>query len=127
LSNVKTLKAVTFKTTCFMSSANGKYKATDLPLQAQLTPVYAISVLDYDKDGKKDIVLGGNVSHARLKFGYCRAGHGALLKGNGNGGFDYVPQPLAGLHINGDIRSIISLGNKLLFGINNGTIESYQF
>jgi enediyne biosynthesis protein E4 len=126
MKDVKMVKATTLKATCFISSPDGKYKEATLPLAAQLTPVYAIAAVDYDNDGKKDIVLGGNVSQARLKFGYCRAGHGVLLRGDGKGGFEYVAQNVSGLHINGDIRSMVPINQMLLIGKNNAAIEAYK-
>ena len=39
-----------------------------LPIAAQQSPVYAISVTDIDGDNIKDIIIGGNVSHAQVAF-----------------------------------------------------------
>lgn len=127
LKDAKTIKASTLQTTCFISNSKGKYEVAELPLEAQLAPVYAVAVTDYDNDGNKDIILGGNVSHARLKFGYCRAGHGTLLQGNGNGKFNYVPQAASGLHINGDIRSLLFMNQFLFIGKNNYAMETYKY
>jgi hypothetical protein len=127
LKKVKILKASTLKTSCFISAATGKYTETSLPLQAQFAPVYAISVSDFDGDGKKDIVLGGNISHARIKLGWCQASHGTLLKGDGKGNFDIIPQTTSGLHIKGDIRSLLVINNMLLIGINNAPAEAYKW
>jgi hypothetical protein len=127
LKGAKMVKASTLSTTCFASTENGKYKEVMLPLAAQVSPVYSIVVMDYDNDGKKDIVLGGNISHARLKFGYCQAGHGTLLRGNGKDEFEYVPQKISGLHINGDIRSMFLLNQMLFTSKNNSAPEVYKW
>jgi hypothetical protein len=121
------LKATTFASSCFISTANGKYQQQVLPLTAQESPVYAMCICDMDGDQIKDIILGGNVSQARLRFGYCRANHGQILKGLGNGRFENVPAVKAGLKMNGDIRSICIFNRTILFGVNNGSLVSYGF
>ena len=121
------LKATSFASTCFVSTTSGKYQQIDLPLSAQQSPTYAIAVADVDKDGVKDILIGGNVSNARLRFGYCRANRGQLLKGLGNGKFEMIPSIETGLQIDGDMRSIAVFPNKILFGINNAPLLGYGF
>jgi hypothetical protein len=69
--------------------------------------VYAIVTGDFDHDGKQDIILGGNTEHARIKIGKIDAGYGMMLKGDGKGNFEYVPQLKSGLEVKGCIRSII--------------------
>ena len=127
LQNAVHLKATSFASICFISAANGKYEQLDLPIAAQQSPVYAISVTDIDGDNIKDIIIGGNVSHARLRFGYCRASRGQILKGLGNGQFEIVPPARSGLQINGDIRSITVINHTILFGVNNATLMSYGY
>ncbi len=60
---------------------SGKFKLRSLPLQAQLSPVYTITALDYNKDGAEDLLLCGNINHARLRFGKYDANFGVLLQG----------------------------------------------
>lgn len=94
-----------------------------LPIQADVAPVYAVWTDDFDHDGIKDIFLGGNIEHARIKIGKVDANHGILLKGNGKGGFVYVDQQQAGLNIRGCIRDLVEVpgqaGKKtLMVGLN---------
>jgi len=127
LQNAVHLKATSFASTCFISAANGKYEQLELPIAAQQSPVYAISVTDIDGDNIKDIIIGGNVSQARLRFGYCRASRGQILKGLGNGKFEMIPPARSGLQINGDIRSIAVINHTILFGVNNAALVSYGY
>jgi hypothetical protein len=121
------LKATSFASACFVSIASGKYQQVDLPLAAQQSPIYAIAVADIDKDGVKDILIGGNVSNARFRFGYCRANRGQILKGFGNGKFEMIPAAKTGLQINGDMRSIAVFNKTILFGVNNAPLVGYGF
>ena len=95
-------------------------------MEVQVSPVYTITSVDYDHDGNKDLLLCGNVSKARLRFGKYDANYGILLKGNGKGKFSSVPQSQSGFALKGDVRSALAIGNKLLFGINQQEVKAYQ-
>jgi hypothetical protein len=125
LSGAVCLKANYLKTALFINTGKGKFKETTLPLQAQYAPVYAIQAFDYDKDGHKDLLLCGNVHHARLKFGNSDANYGVLLKGSAKG-YSYVPQLQSGFQLKGDVRSILKVKDQLLFGVNQSKIKAYQ-
>jgi enediyne biosynthesis protein E4 len=126
LKGVNHLQATHLVTTYFETGADGKFHEKLLPVQVQSAPVFTITALDYDKDGKQDLLLCGNINHARLRFGKFDANYGVLLKGDGKGGFSYIPQNQSGFNIWGDVRSVISTGNQLLFGINQKEIKAYQ-
>ena len=113
-------------TTYFESGADGKFHEKKLPVQAQYSPVYTVTSLDYNKDGNEDLLLCGNIHHARLRFGNYDANYGVLLQGDGKGNFSYVNQQQSGFHMAGDVRSVISINNVLLFGINQQEIKSYK-
>jgi hypothetical protein len=125
LKNVSILKANTLKTMAFLNKG-GKFTTLDLPVQSQYSPVYTITAVDYDRDGKKDLLLCGNISRSKLKFGRSDANSGILLKGNGKGGFSYIAQPESGFKIKGDVRSAVPVNDKVLFGINQLGVIAYQ-
>ncbi len=127
LKDANHLRVNHLKTTFFASGADGKFHEKPLPLQAQFSPVFTITPVDYDKDGKKDVILCGNINHARLRFGKYDANYGVLLKGDGQGNFHYVNQQQSGFHIRGDVRSAIRTGDKVLFGINGQKVKAYRF
>ncbi|SKC87418.1 VCBS repeat-containing protein [Ohtaekwangia koreensis] len=127
LNGVSKLSANCLRTTLFLSDAQGKFHKKTLPVEAQVSPVYVIMQLDYNHDGKDDLILGGNIQHARLKFGKYDANHGILLEGDGNGNFKYVTQQQSGLKLIGDVRSSMVMDKKILFGINQGQVKSYTY
>ena len=120
------LQASNLKTSLFLSSSNGKYQKQALPIEAQYAPVNAIAVLDYDKDDAADVLLCGNNSHTRLRMGKLDSNYGFLLKGNGLGNFQYIPQAESGFRIKGDVQSILQLDNILYFGLNQKPLEAYE-
>lgn len=120
------LSANTLQTTLWLQTPEGTFQEQTLPVQAQMAPVFTVTSLDFDQDGKKDLLLCGNVNKARLRFGNCNANYGVLLKGDGKGQFQYIPQRKSGFLLRGDVRSVLPLGNRLLFGINQKPLEAYQ-
>ena len=110
----------------FQLGTNGKFKEMSLPLEVQFSPVFALSALDYNRDGNLDLLLGGNVNKARLRFGKYDANYGQLLRNDGKGNFIYVPQHQSGLRLTGDVRSILPVNDKIMFGINQMPIKTYR-
>jgi hypothetical protein len=126
LKGANRLYANNLSTTYFLSDAKGKLHAEALPLQVQSSPVYTITALDYDHDGNKDLLLCGNINQARLRIGKYDANYGLLLKGDGKGHFQYVPQLKSGFKLWGDVRSVTEVNHTLLFGINQVGVKAYK-
>lgn len=120
------LQANYFKTAYFEGGANGKFVEKQLPPEVQLSPVFAIEAVDYDKDGNNDLLICGNMNHARLRFGKYDANYGILLHNDGKGNFSYVNQLQSGFRLQGDVRSIITINSTLLFGINGSPVKAYK-
>ena len=104
----------------------------DLPINAQLSPVFGISVSDFDGDGFEDVFLAQNFFGTRPGFPRLDTGRGLLLKGKGNGDFTSLSPSLSGIDITGDQRgAAFSDYNRdgkvdLLVGQNNGQSKLYQ-
>jgi hypothetical protein len=126
MKGVKHLQVNELKTCFFSMGADGKFHKKELPLQAQFSPVFTISVLDYNKDGNADLLLCGNINQARLQFGKSDANYGLLLKGDGQGDFQYIDQLQSGFKLRGDVRSAIQINGELLFGINGEAAKAYK-
>ena len=126
LKDATRLEANTLKTMLFLSDANNKFKEKELPIEVQESPIYTISTLDFDKNVKKDLLLAGNINHARLKFGKYDANYGLLLRGDGQGNFTTIPQQQAGLRITGDVRSVLPINNVMIFGVNQQALKAYK-
>lgn len=120
------LTANDFQTRIFLGSASGKFTPVTLPIEAQYSPVYATHVLDYDSDGNADVILAGNNSRMKIKIGKYDANYGALLRGDGKGGFTYVRQRESGLQVKGDVRSIVRIDHNIWFGINEAPLAVYR-
>jgi enediyne biosynthesis protein E4 len=126
LAGVKKLSANYLQTVCFLSDSNGKFHEKTLPVQVQMSPICVIIPLDYNADGMDDLILAGNINHARLKFGKYDANYGMLLQGDGNGNFNYISQQHSGFRLTGDVRSAITLDRTVIFGINEQPVQVYS-
>lgn len=126
LASANVLEADQLNTSLFMNE-NGGFKALDLPIEAQFSPVYAIDIDDLNKDGFKDLILGGNQFLVKPQFGRFDASKGLVLLGSKAG---FKSDNAIFLEIKGQIRDIqtIFVGNKklILFAINDGPIEIYE-
>lgn len=114
-----------------LENVNGKLVFHVLPMEAQFAPVHAILVHDMDGDGKKDIVLGGNASQARVRMGKNDASLLQVFANQGTLKFHYLPQTQSGFYINGDIRDLAivnaNAAHYLVGAINNGPVITYRF
>ncbi len=116
--------------TVFYRNTGTRFEKRLLPKEAQYAPVYAIEVLDYNKDGKPDFILAGNQSTNCVKLGVIDANYGQLYEGDGKGSFRYIPQVQSGLTITGDVKSLkfVTVKGKryILAGISNFGILTYK-
>jgi hypothetical protein len=123
------LRATCLSTTIF-ENRDGHFYPRSIPLQAQFSPVYSISVTDLDHDGKPDIILLGNNDYPRLKLGKMDANFGTVLMNDGKGNFKYAGFNETGLFAAGDTKHsefITIHGEKyFLIGINNSDIIAYK-
>jgi enediyne biosynthesis protein E4 len=129
LSAAKKLTINTTQTMLF-ENRDGKFIPHDLPVQAQFAPVNSITLLDVNQDSTKDILLFGNNSYPRLKYGRLDANYGAVFINHGNFSFQFVPNKFSGLQVKGDVKNSITFplnnGIFLLLGVNNGLLSSYR-
>ena len=125
------LELNTLENMVLINDGSGNFKSSPLPPESQLFPVYAMATDDFDHDGIKDILLGGNLSRAKPETGIYSAGHGLFLKGSGNGNWLAVPADSSGFFTRGEIRDfrIIKINGKSVISVarNNENLHFYTF
>jgi len=120
LAESRTFKAE-FMETIYLENKGNKLALHHLPLEAQYSPVYGIVATDFNGDQKKDLLLTGNNTWTRVRFGRYTSNHGVLLSGDNKGNFQYIPQTISGLNLNGNIRNAALINDrKIILGVNNG-------
>ena len=125
LASSTTLKANNLQT-LYLENTGKSLKIKLLPQQVQFSPVYAITTADINNDKKKDLILAGNLSTARIKFGKYDALEGIVLLGDGKGNFSYVSSDKTGLNLKGDVRSMEMVGKKMVVGVNNEKVRVFK-
>ncbi|MEA5461801.1 VCBS repeat-containing protein [Arcicella sp. LKC2W] len=112
----KTLQMVNNTESSFLiNEGNGKFSLKALPLEAQISPINSIQIVDYNKDGNQDILLAGNFFDNIPEVGRYDANYGIILAGKGKGKYDVQTSKQTGFFTKGQVRKmrvINSLGGK---------------
>jgi len=125
------LEARTLESCVLINSGSGSFQRQALPTEAQLSPVYALVVEDFNRDGFADLLLGGNLHRAKPETGIYKASYGLLFAGGADGSWSPVPAERSGFHINGEIRDLekmkISGRQVFVVGRNNDILKLYSY
>ncbi len=109
---------------------NGRFTGSELPVQAQFSPVFDFETLDFDGDGRLDILGIGNRYDADVEQGPYDASKGFLLKNEGEGVFTDVPINRTGLVADRNARKLVKTNRNGVTGFlvinNNDTIQSIR-
>ena len=95
------------ETTAYLNE-NGNFNELKLPVESQFSNVFAINIFDFNNDGFKDILLGGNLYNVKPEVGRYDADFGQLLLGDKNLNFKSTPNNLSGLNLIGLRRAGVS-------------------
>lgn len=118
------IKEVTYTSSIIaLSQGNEQFLIHPLPVPVQWSSVRAVLVTDLNKDGKPDLVLGGNEFNFQPQLGRLDANHGEILIGTGTGDFNLLDTRSAGPDLSGMVRDIAFITGKennfILFLLNN--------
>ncbi|GAB3533611.1 VCBS repeat-containing protein [Pontibacter brevis] len=125
-------KSTHLKSSYIENLGNGKFKVSPLPVQAQVAPVFGITVNDYNGDGNLDLLLTGNNYGTEIQAGWYDASIGLYLQGNGKGSFAPVPVTKSGFFVDTDAKGIAELvmpdGKTLVLSASNqGPVKSFTY
>ena len=97
------------------------------------TAAYAappFEVMDVDKDGKPDLLTGGNFYRVKPEVGRYDGSYGSVFRGDGKGNFTAIPASRSGVQIDGEVRDIVTLttpqGTVVVFSRNNQAVKVYR-
>jgi enediyne biosynthesis protein E4 len=100
--------------TIFINNGNGSFTPKELPVEAQLFPVFGIQVANVNDDKIPDLLLSGNDYATEVETGRNDAGIGLLLIGNDNMEYTAVPVTQSGFYTPGNVKCLekITLSGK---------------
>ena len=96
----------TFESVYLENIGGGKFKMSALPSLAQVSKIMVLRSEDVDKDGKLDVIIGGNFNGASMYQARYDAFFGLILKGDGKGHFKALVPTDTGFLQEGDVRDI---------------------
>ncbi|MEZ4901352.1 MAG: VCBS repeat-containing protein [Spirosomataceae bacterium] len=94
-----------------LNNGKGDFELMPLPLEAQLSPIFGIVVIDHDHDGLLDILLTGNFFDVLPEIGRYDGNNGLILKGlgkdtNGKPQFVALASNQTGFEVKGQVRNM---------------------
>ncbi len=81
------------------------FEMVPLPWEAQISPVFGMSVADFNGDAREDLFLSQNFYGTELPVAPFDAGRGLLLIGHGDGKFSSLDSDESGIHVRGAGRA----------------------
>ncbi len=123
-------RVTTFASSLALNDGQGHFTLKPLPVEAQFSPVMTILPGDFDRDGKVDLLLGGNFFGAVPNWGRYDAGAGLFLKGSGSATFQALEPAKSGFTLRGEARDLKTLkttrGNLILATGNNQPVQVFR-
>lgn len=103
LARASEVSATTLASSVFLNRGN-RFEVRALPVEAQQSVVFGVSVGDLDGDGDQDLFLSQNLTATQPEFKRMEAGQGLVLVGDGQGDFKAMTSGESGIVLYGDQR-----------------------
>jgi len=107
----------------FWNKGDGTFTFIAFPVEAQMSSMYDLELMDVNNDSRLDIIIGGNQYRAKPELGISGASKGLVLQQMESGEFKALDYSQSGISIDKEIRSIETIqtksDTKLLFVRNN--------
>ncbi len=114
-----------------LNRGDGTFEWKNLPIEAQVSPLYGMVIHDFNGDKQPDLLLGGNFYRAKPEVGRYDASYGLLLQGEGQGNFRSLSAQASGFQVDGEIRrmAVMNLDGRSVVVVikNNGPVEFYRY
>ncbi|MBX2871552.1 MAG: VCBS repeat-containing protein [Saprospiraceae bacterium] len=123
------LQATSFESVWLENKGTEGFTRHALPIQAQLSSINSIEVIDYNGDDYKDLLLFGNLYAAEVETPRNDAGIGLVLVGGPAGQFSAVAAQESGLFVPGDAKATAAIAwgrdkkQAYLVGLNDDALQ----
>lgn len=131
LSEAIQLSATEFRSGVLLRGDSG-FEFRPLCWQVQSSPSFGCATFDVDGDRIQDLVLVQNFFEMQPETGRLNGGLGALLRGRGDGQFEFVPPDVSGIVIPEDATSLLVVDvdadgeRDLVVGVNDGPPRMFR-
>jgi hypothetical protein len=113
-----------------LTKHDGKYELRSLPIEAQVSPVYAIVAEDFNDDGLIDILLLGNMHGLKPEVGRLADNYGVFLMNQGDMNFKFVPYDQTDVFIRGEVKDVIRVNiegeNHIIISKNDDNLMIFR-
>jgi hypothetical protein len=97
-----------------INKGNGKFTYQELPAEAQFSPIFGVELMDYDHDGRTDLIMVGNFFDVLPEIGRYDANYGVVLRNRGKNtdgtiAYESINPALSGFFVRGQVRHIAKL------------------
>jgi enediyne biosynthesis protein E4 len=102
------------KSVIAINDGKGNFTVKELPVDAQLSCINAISLTDVNLDGQIDILMAGNFTGFIPQFTRLDACRGLVMLNQGKGVFKVIKNAQSGFTTFGEVKDLenIRIGNK---------------
>lgn len=116
----------TLQTSLYLNRGNLEFEAVSLPVEVQFSSVYAINSGDFDRDGDRDLLMGGNQYLVKPEMGRQDANYGLFLENLGDETFQAF-NGKQGFRVSGQVRDIIIDDPHILVVRNNDSLLHFKY
>lgn len=102
-----------------------EFKLSPLPIEAQISPMYAVFSDDWDEDGDFDLLLGGNLYGAKPEVGIYDASNGVYLEYQ-DGKFKSDKRN-NGFQVKGEVRDIEKVDDLIYVLKSNDSVDIFRY
>lgn len=89
-----------------INNGSMRFELHSLIPEAQYSPIMSVLPIDYDHDGKMDLVVGGNFFDVLPEIGQYDASYGLILHNKGGLQFEPVGPSQSGIFVTGQVRKM---------------------
>ena len=122
-------KVTSFESILLINKGNNEFIINKLPEMAQSIPLIASDVIDLNKDGYEDVIIGGNIYNTEVETPRLDNQFALALLSNKNDNYTVLGPKETGLYTKGNTKSIKIINKKksqILIGNNNSDLEIFE-
>lgn len=110
-------KEVQTLSSAILINNDGDFELRNLPLEAQVAPVYSIMAEDFNNDEMTDLLLLGNQHGLKPEVGRLADNYGVFLFNQGDLNYKFVPYDQTNVVVQGEVRDakVINIGGERHF------------